>query len=112
MRPDCIIKIVDRVHKHVCGHASFGDFQTLLQRNEIWNQQVALYLRHVTEKCTACKSTEKTEVPRKVSVTNMLYGFNSRIYIDNFYPADNERTLIVLFIMDPSSRLSSCAELE
>ena len=30
-----IKSIIDKVHKHVCGHANFTDFQLLLKRNEL-----------------------------------------------------------------------------
>lgn len=30
-----IKRIIDLVHNHVCGHASYGDIRTLLQRNKI-----------------------------------------------------------------------------
>jgi len=36
-------KIVDKVHNHVCGHASFSNIQTLPKRNDLWNQEIKKY---------------------------------------------------------------------
>ena len=30
-------RIVDRVHKHTCGHASYSDMKSLLRLNKLWN---------------------------------------------------------------------------
>ena len=32
--------IIDKVHKHVCGHVSLSDLETLLKRNELWSNEV------------------------------------------------------------------------
>ena len=40
-------RIIDKVHKHVCGHASLSDIQILLQRNNMWTSEVKKYLRRV-----------------------------------------------------------------
>ena len=39
-----LLKIIDKVHKHVCGHANLSDIQTLLQRNNMWSLKVEKYL--------------------------------------------------------------------
>lgn len=38
-------KVTYKVHKHVCGHATFSDIQILLDQNDLWSDQVEHYLR-------------------------------------------------------------------
>ena len=33
-------KIVDKVHRHVCGHSNYSDMKLLLQRNDLWNAEI------------------------------------------------------------------------
>lgn len=47
-------RIVDRVHQHVCGHASFNDIKMLLMRNHIWNENCMKYLAQVLDTCENC----------------------------------------------------------
>ena len=39
--------IVDKIHKHVCGHASLSDIQVLLQLNNMWTTEIEKYLNRV-----------------------------------------------------------------
>lgn len=36
--------IIDKVQKHVCGHANYTDLQLLLERNDLWKGSVASYV--------------------------------------------------------------------
>lgn len=49
------VQIINKVHKHVFGHASYGDTMTLLQKNKIWNNEVQRYLAGLIERCQDCK---------------------------------------------------------
>ena len=42
-------KIVDKVHKHVCGHARLNDIKILLKRNSMWAGEVERYLNRVID---------------------------------------------------------------
>ena len=64
-------RIIDKVHKHVCGHASFTDYKLLLERNRLWNDVIASYLTQVVNACTACRSTFVPEPSRKVSIISL-----------------------------------------
>lgn len=44
-------RIVDKVHRHVCGHATFSDMRTLLIRNGLWNESVQHYLATKVSQC-------------------------------------------------------------
>lgn len=46
--------IVDKVHKHVCGHFSLTDFGLHMAWNEIWNEAVAKYVQQVFEHLMSC----------------------------------------------------------
>ena len=43
-------RIVDRVHNHTCGHASFADVRSLLERNGFWTPAVSHYLTDLINK--------------------------------------------------------------
>lgn len=40
-------KVVDRVHKHVCGHSNYEDISLLLKRNHIWSDDISHYLGQI-----------------------------------------------------------------
>lgn len=47
-----VTRNVNRVHEHVCGHASYGDMHTLLQRHCIRNNDVQKMLSSVVDRCS------------------------------------------------------------
>ena len=55
-------KIIDKVHKHACGHANLSYIRILLQRNNMWSAEVEKYLNHGISSCTDCA---KTYEPKK-----------------------------------------------
>ena len=95
--------IVDKVHKHVCGHANYTDYRLLLERNELWNDAVAAYVAQSIENCTACKSTAAPQPNRKVSISSLSKHFNEILCIDHFY-LDEVR---LMHCMDLVSRYST-----
>ena len=95
-------QLVDKVHKHVCGHSSFSDIKFLLQRNGIWNDSIQDHLSSVIEKCTSCKATALPKLERKVSLSSMNRSFNEFVCIDHMFLEDN----CVFHIMDSYSRYS------
>ena len=95
-------KIVNKVHKHVCGHSTYSDIKTLLERNKLWNEEVQNYLTHILEACTACSTTSKPKPTRKVSLSALTRDFNNVVCIDHFHLGDSR----VLHIMDSVSRYS------
>ena len=72
--------IVDKVHKHVCGHASLSDIQILLERNNMWNSEVRKYLSR--------SKTYEPKQTRKVSVSSLNRYFNDLVCIDHFHLGD------------------------
>lgn len=45
-----IKSIVDKVQKHVCGHASFSNVKIMLEPNGVWNDFLERYLSQTFEK--------------------------------------------------------------
>lgn len=88
-------KVVDKVHRHVCGHASFTDYKLLLERNGLWNNVIAAYLTEVVNGCTACRSTSVPQPSRKVSISSLSKNFNEILCVDHLYLED---ILLVHFI--------------
>lgn len=82
---DSLRKLLDKVHTHVCGHASYNDIRLLLQRNRIWNPQVESYIRKAIEQCNACRSTSLPKPTRKVSLADIDSALNERVCIDHLF---------------------------
>jgi len=99
-------KIVDKVHKHICGHSNYTDIKLLLERNELWSIDVEKYLTGVLEKCSACKTTALPKPARKVSLSSMSRSFNDVVCIDHLFLDDHK----VFHAMCSSTRYSVGAE--
>lgn len=96
-------RLVDRIHKHVCGHASYSDVRTLLLRNRLWTNQVQHYLVQVFSSCTSCKASAAPPPNRRVSLTSLNRQLNEVVCVDHFH-LDN----VTLFhVMDTATRLSA-----
>lgn len=39
--------IMDKLHRHVCGHASYEGINIFLERNQLWNDQCTKYLAYL-----------------------------------------------------------------
>ena len=63
------MKIVDKVHKNVCGHSNFNDIRTLLERNGLLIDDCDKYLANFLERCTACRAVQKPTGMRTVSLS-------------------------------------------
>ena len=95
--------IIEKVHKHVCGHANYADLQLLLERNELRNGSVASYVHQLIESCSACHSSAPPQPNRKVSISSLSRAFNEIVCVDHFY-LDAIR---LMHCMDLGSRLST-----
>lgn len=96
-------RIIDKVHKHISGHASFSDIRTLLERNDMWSKEVEKYLSRTVETCHGCRATSLPKPSRKVSLTSLHHHFNDVVCIDHFH-LDGLR---IFHIMDAWSRYSA-----
>lgn len=95
--------IIHRVHNHVCRHASYYEFRTLLKRNEIWNEQCQLYLSQMTTECSHCKSTSSPPPNRRVSLSSLNREFNDTFCLVHFFLD----SITMLNCMDVASRYSA-----
>jgi len=100
--------IVDKVHKHVCGHSNYSDMRILLERNNLWNKEVEKYLPLVLERCSNCHTTALPKNSRKVSLSSMSREFNNVVSVDHMFLGEN----CVFHIMDTKSRYSVGAIVE
>jgi len=78
-------KIVDKVHKHVCGHSNYTDIKLLLDRNDLWNSDVQKYLENILETCSECHATALPAQSRKVSLSSMSRKFNDVVCVDHLF---------------------------
>lgn len=77
--------IVEKVHKHACGHAYLRDMQILVERNDIWSDDVNAYLYQTIDLCCQCKVTEERKGMRKVSFHDLSSFFNDRVCLDHIF---------------------------
>lgn len=98
-------RVVDRVHRHVCGHASYSDMRTLLIRNGIWSQQVQSYLAQTVSECNKCVASASPPPNRRVSLASLDREFNTVVCVDHFFLDDH----VLFHIMDTSTRYSAAA---
>lgn len=98
-------KIVDKVHKYICGHASFSDIKTLLERNNIWSDEVMKYVSRTMESCTRCLHTSEPKQARKVSIRSLNRSFNMVVCIDHLHLGN----MRVFHLMDAATRYSAGA---
>lgn len=71
-----INRLVDKVHRHVRGHASISDFKMILTRNDFSYECVEGYLIRTVEKCSSYRRLALTRPNRKVSLSSMNSAFN------------------------------------
>ncbi len=103
-----VVKIIDKVHKHVCGHATYTDFQLLLERNNLWNETVASYVAQTIQNCSSCKSSALPQPNRKVSISTLSKQFNEIVCIDHFFLDE----ICLVHCMDLVSRFSAVQAVE
>lgn len=78
-------RVVDKVHRHTCGLASFSDTRSFLQRNDMWSDDVQSYLADVIERCTPCIVSSALPPSRKVALGATNRSFSDVVLIDHFY---------------------------
>ena len=98
-----IKKIIDKVHRHVCGHATYNDIKLLLDRNKIWTDDCAKYLSHIMEQCVNCKVVQLPSGSRKVSLRSMSRSFNDVLCVDHLFIEQHD----IIHFMDAQTRYSS-----
>lgn len=104
LRPSCEVKaIIDRAHHHVCGHSDYGDIKTLLDRNDLWNDDARDYVTQVISRCKRCSSTMLPHPARQVSLRLLIRSFNQVVCVYHMYLGLN----CFLHIMDTKTHLSA-----
>ncbi len=99
---DSKVQIIDKVHKHVCGHSSYSDMVMLLKRSNIWDESVEDYLQQTVSRCDSCRAATPTLPMRKVSIKGLSDPFNRTIQVDHMFLDGNP----VLHIMEHPHRYS------
>ena len=76
--------IIRRVHEHVCGHTSYKDMYTLVQRNNLWADNTKKYNAFHNRKCPQCIKTKARKGPSPVSLSRINAKFNESVCVDYF----------------------------
>lgn len=98
-----LMRIVDKVHNHVCGHANLTDMKLLFERNDLWSDVVEEYLFDTMKIGTSCRATAWPQPSRKVSISSLSTFLNETCCINHFY-LDSIR---VLHCMDSATLYSA-----
>lgn len=97
-----IHRVVDKVHKHVCGHFTYSDMKTLPQCTNLWNDQTQNYLSNVISNCPACKASATPPLNRRLSLASLNREFNHVVCMYHMFLND----VTVFHMMDVATRLS------
>lgn len=77
-------RLVDLVHDHTCGHATFSDVRFFLTRTQFRTPAVSQYFTSVVNKCAICLVCSATMPSTRVSISNLNRSFNENICIYHF----------------------------
>jgi len=94
--------VVDKVHRHVCGHSNFTDIKVLLERNGLWDAHVQKYLSGILESCEKCKTTALPKSSRKATLSSLSREFNKVVCVDHLFLDE----YCVFHLMDSTTRFS------
>ena len=95
-------KMINKVFKLICGHASFSGIQILWNRNNMWTDEVEKVVYRGVNSCSDCAKISEPNRAQKVSLTWVNGSFNEVMCIDHFHLAN----LRNFHIMDASRRYS------
>ena len=76
--------ILNRVHEHVCGHASYSDMRKLPPRNHLWTDDSHLLLSSILENCPHCIITKPPTGMRPVSLSRLTSNLNEAVCVEHF----------------------------
>ncbi|PXF44010.1 hypothetical protein BWQ96_06243 [Gracilariopsis chorda] len=94
---------MDKVHKNVCGHATYTHIKTLLQRNQVWDYSIEKYLSRTLEECISCFTTARAQPFLKVSISSLSDQFNEIVCIDHMFLDE----VCLFHAMDADTRYSA-----
>lgn len=87
----------------MCVHAASSNIHTLLERNDIGNDDVYDYSVSITIKSTPCNDTSKIVESRKISFSSISVSFNGIFCINHFYMD----RMNLFHVIDISSQISA-----
>lgn len=76
--------VIGKVHKIFSAHSTFSDMKVLLHLNGAWSEDFSTYLLGSIARFSACSSTYKTKLSRKVSLYPFNRYFNEFVFVDHF----------------------------
>lgn len=80
-----IRRVLEKVHEHVCGHYTYYDMRTLIQRTNLWNGQTENYLLNVVSKCPDCNASSTPPPNRRVSLASLNREFNDVVCMNHMF---------------------------
>lgn len=96
-------RVINKVHKHTSGHASYSDMRTLLMRNKFWSESAQQYLAEIIERCEHCVASSTPPPSRKVALGSLNRSLNDLVLVNHFFLDD-----VKLFhAMDSHTRYSA-----
>lgn len=101
-------RIVDKVHRNVCGDVSYSDFKMLLKRKNIQNDIVDHYIKEKIRNCKSCHASELPPPSRKVSISLLSTELKEVVCVDHLSLDD----LCLVHFMDLSTSFSTTCIVE
>lgn len=103
-----IKRLANRIHKHACGHAQFSHMRELLQRNNLWNEQVQHYISYIVTNCVHFKAYFTPPPNRQVSLSFLSREFNKPVAVGYIHLED----VTILNVLDTATRYSAASVVE
>lgn len=100
---DSVRPVLDKVHRHVCGHGELSFMPTLLERWGYYSEDTAKHLSDQISRCGSCLGTAKPQPCRKVSLTSLNRLFNDLVSVDHLFLEGSR----VFHVMDAQARYSA-----
>lgn len=72
-------RVVHRVHRYTCCHASYSNTHTLLSRNRLWSDHAQQYLAAIVAECRDCKTASSPPHNRCFSISSLDQFFNETV---------------------------------
>lgn len=77
--------ISDKVHKHLFGLENCTEYQLLLEKNDLWDNNVSSYLTTNIQNCITCSASSPPKLNRKVSISSLSKKLNEIVFIESFH---------------------------
>lgn len=80
-----VVRVIDKVHWHVCGYAAYGETCTRLSKSRIWSDEIQKYLAQVIDRCNHCIENSYPQASKNVAIATLNCSFNDVTCVNHFF---------------------------